>query len=322
MIPKKLKQGDHIRIIASSEGFMPKFTNEMRKNLVKRLESLGLQVSFGKYVDELNDFDSASIEHRLEDLHAAFEDPDVQAILSANGGSSANQLLPEIDYELIKNNPKIFCGLSDLTEINCAIYTEAGLVTYYGPHASMLGASQLSEHALKNMKETFFSTDPVELKPSEYYLNDQWEKDLILNSPYWTINEGEAEGRCVGGNLMTFNFLLGGLFMPGIEGNLLYLEENHLIDYKGFQKELQEVLNNPESQKISGLLIGRFQRETGMTRELLTEIVKSKKQLQDIPVIGNVDFSHTAPMISMPYGGKLQIKAAANDEVKILVTEH
>ena len=172
MIPKKLKEGDHLRIIAPSEGFLAKFTGEMRKNLVERLETLGLQVSFGKYVDELNDFDSASVEHRLKDLHEAFEDPKVQAVLSANGGSSANQLLPHIDYGLIKKNPKIFCGLSDLTEITCAMYSKAGLVTYYGPHASMLGASQLSDHALSNMKKTFFYSEPVELKPSDFYLND------------------------------------------------------------------------------------------------------------------------------------------------------
>ncbi len=322
MIPKKLRSGDHIRVIAPSEGLAPKLTKELRERGVKRLGSLGLKVSFGKYLDEQNEFDSATVEHRLHDLHEAFKDPGIQAIISANGGSSANQLLKHVDYELIKANPKVFCGLSDLTEVTSAIYAKAGLVTYNGPHFSMLSAGKIMDHSLENMRQTFFSEEPVTLSPSEHYLNDQWEDELIVNSSYWTINEGEAEATCMGGNLMTFNFLAGNQFMPDFKDCILYLEENHIVDKKGVQKELQEILNHPLGETIKGVLIGRFQRETGMSRELLTKMIKTKKELKNVPVIGNVDFSHTAPMVSIPFGGKMKISAKDQDEVSIKILEH
>lgn len=298
MIPQKLKPGDHVRVIAPAHSFSPKFTKEYRERAAERLGKLDLSVSYGKYVDELNDFKTTTVEHRLEDLHDAIADPTVQAIIPARGGSSANQLLKYINYELIKNNPKVICGLSDITELAIAIYQKTRLVTYYGPHYTVLGASRLIDHTIENIQKTFFSDAPVVLHPSEYYSNSDWDTELIViivNEPFWTINEGRAEGMSLGGNLLTINFLFGSEFMTDISGTVIFLEENKVIDFRGVQKELQSILNNNHGEKVKGLIIGRFQRQTGMTRELLTKVIKSKKELEGIPVIGNVDFSHTVP---------------------------
>lgn len=322
MIPKKLKEGDHIRIIAPSESLSPKLSKELRDRGVKRLESLGLKVSFGKYLDENDEFDSASIEQRLEDLYDAFEDHNVQAVLAANGGSSANQLLKQIDYHRIKTNPKIFCGLSDLTELSVAIYTKTGLITYYGPHFSMLSAAKIVELSLKSMKDTFFSEDEILLEPSEHYLNTRWDDEVIVNTGFWTINEGEAEGLCLGGNLMTFNFLMGNQFFPKLKDCILYLEENHIVDYKGIQKEVREILNHPDHTEIKGVVIGRFQKESGMSRERLQLMIKSMKELEGIPVVGNVDISHTAPIFSIPFGGRMRMEAGKDDRVRLVITRH
>lgn len=321
IIPNKLNKGDHLRVIAPSESFAPKFTEEMQERAVKKLGELGLKVSFGKYVRERNDFDSASVEHRLEDLYDAFRDPTVQAVISANGGTSVNQLLKVIDYSIIRNNPKIFCGLSDLTELALAINAQTQLVTYYGPHFSMLGAAEIIDPSYKNMEQMFFSNDPVTLQAPEFYCDSAWDKEKILNDGFWTINEGEAEAECTGGNLLTMNFTMGSRFMPKIKDRILFVEENHIIDYKGVQKEIQEILNQPEGNTLKGMIIGRFQKETGMDRKLLTSLIKSKKELQGIPVIGNVDCSHTAPMMTFPIGGKIKLSAKANDNIQITVTE-
>lgn len=322
MIAPKLKAGDHVRVIAPAHSFSEKFTDELRARAEERLGTLGLSVSYGRYVDERNDFKTATLEHRLEDLHEAFADPTVQVIIPATGGSSANQLLKYIDYGLLEKNPKILCGLSDITELANAIYQKTDLVTYYGPHYSSLGTSRLFEHSLESMERTFFSDAPVELYPSRYYSNSSWDKELIVNEDFWTINEGKAEGKSIGGNLLTINFLMGSDYMPDIKDAILFLEENHVIDYRGVQKELQSILNNRHGDKIRGLLIGRFQRETGMSRELLTKAVKSKKELAGIPVVGNVDFSHTVPMVTIPVGGKIKMEAREQDQVKIEITEH
>lgn len=322
MIPPKLKSGDHVRVIAPAHSFSPKFTKEYRERAEKRLGKLGLRVSYGKHADERNDFRTTTLEHRLEDLHEAFADPDVQAVIPAMGGSSANQLLKYVDYELIKKNPKIFCGLSDITELANAVYKKTGLVTYYGPHYTSIGASRLVDHSIENMRQTFFSDAPVALQPSDYYSNSDWDKEMIVNEGFWTINEGRAEGNSIGGNLLTLNFLMGSEFMPDIADSILFVEENKIIDFRGVQKEIQSILNNFHGEKIRGLIIGRFQRQTGMSRELLSKLIKSKKELENIPVVGNVDVSHTVPMVTLPIGGSIRMEAGADDQIKIQIMKH
>lgn len=322
MIAQKLKKGDHIRVIAPAESLFDKFTHEMQEEGVRRLEKLGLRVSFGKYVRKLGPFDSATIEERLEDLHEAFDDDSVQAIIASNGGGSANQLLKHIDYDLISKKPKIFCGLSDISELTSSIYAKTGLVTYYGPHFTVLGASNYEEYLVGNLRDTFFQEHPIELAPTKHFSNSPWSHELIVNDGPWTINEGEVEGRCFGGNMLTLNFLLGYEFVPDIEDCILFLEENKVIDYKGIQKELQQILNHPKSHTIKGIIIGRFQRQSGMTRELLREMIKSKEELENVPVVGNVDLGHTVPTAIFPFGGKISFSAGTKDEITIRITEH
>jgi muramoyltetrapeptide carboxypeptidase LdcA involved in peptidoglycan recycling len=106
MIPNKLKPGDEVRVIAPSRS-MKIINNETREIATKRLTDLGLKVTFGKNVEICDDFTSAPVSARLEDLHDAFRDKNVKAILTVIGGFNSNQLLSGIDYELIKKNPKI-----------------------------------------------------------------------------------------------------------------------------------------------------------------------------------------------------------------------
>jgi muramoyltetrapeptide carboxypeptidase len=141
----------------------------MRKRAEKKLGELGLSVSYGKYVDERDEFDTTTIEKRLQDLHDAYADPKVRCIIPAMGGSSANQLLKHIDYDLVKKDPKIICGLSDITALAEALYAKTGIVTYYGPHFTMLGASKLVDYSLDNMRKTFFSEDSFQLTAADQY---------------------------------------------------------------------------------------------------------------------------------------------------------
>lgn len=322
MIPPKLKKGNHIRVIAPAETFPPGFEEEKKQKGIELLEGLGLRVSFGRYVNDYNNFSTTSVENRLKDLHDAIADPEVHALISLSGGSSGNQLLKHIDYDLVRNNPKIFCGLSDNTEFTNAFYAKAGLVTYNGPNFTTLAQGRLTDYSVEYMRRSFFSTDAFEIQLSDTYCNSKKEHELLVNEGHWTINPGEAEAICMGGNLMTCNFMLGNRFMPSIKNTILFLEENHLIDYKGVEKEIQEILNHPDSAEIKGLLLGRFQRETEMTRELLTELIHSKPELKNIPVIGNVDFGHTVPTVTLPFGGRIRMKAASDDLVSIEIIEH
>src|SRR5680860_43589 len=126
IFPQKLKKGDKVRVIAPSRS-MAIISQETRDIAKNRFEELGLELSFGKHIEEIDDFVSSSIESRIEDLHDAFCDSRVKAIFTVIGGFNCNQLLQYIDWDLIKNNPKIFCGFSDITALNNAIYAKTGL---------------------------------------------------------------------------------------------------------------------------------------------------------------------------------------------------
>ena len=108
-------------------------SNENRKLAIKRLTDMGFQVTFSKYADEIDRFASSSISSRIQDLHEAFRDSNVKAILTTLGGYNSNGLLKHLDYDLIRENPKFFCGYSDITALNNAIYAKQGLLHIQDP---------------------------------------------------------------------------------------------------------------------------------------------------------------------------------------------
>jgi muramoyltetrapeptide carboxypeptidase LdcA involved in peptidoglycan recycling len=317
--PDKLNVGDEIRVIAPAKSFKPEFTEEMKKIAIERLESLGLKVSFGKYVNEINEFESTTIEHRLEDLHNAFRDESIKGILTILGGTTSNQLLKYLDYDLIKSNPKILCGLSDITSLANAIHTKTGLVTYSGPHFTLFGAEKQTDYTIDYFKKCLFTEDTIEVKPSEMFCNNRWDSEEIKNYGFWIINNGEAEGTIIGGNLITLNLLQGSEYMPDLTDSILFLEDNDKESIRAVENHLQSLIHQPTFNKVKGILFGRFQIGTKMTKDILTQIVKTKKELDDIPVLANLDFGHTTPMITFPIGGECKV----NTENKLVeITRH
>lgn len=133
IIPEKLSEGDEIRIIAPSRS-LSLVSAKAVKQARDLLSSKGYKVSFSKHCKECSFNDSAQVKSKIEDLHEAFSDPKVKAIIAAIGGFSSNQILEYIDYSLISNNPKIFCGYSDISALLNAIYAKTGLITYHGPN--------------------------------------------------------------------------------------------------------------------------------------------------------------------------------------------
>ena len=318
IVPPKLKPGDEIRVIAPAKSFKPSFTAEKKRLAERRLGELGLQVSYGKHIYESNEFETATIEHRIEDLHDAFADKNVKAILTVLGGTTSNQLLKYIDYELIKSNPKILCGLSDITSLANALNTKSGLVTYSGPHFTVFGLPKQVEYTTDYFKKCFFEYDVIDVKPSKLYLNRRHDIEELENEGFWTINEGVAEGRIIGGNLVTLNLLQGSEYMPNLTDSIVFIEDNAKESIRSVENHIQSLILQPNFDKVRGIVIGRFQLETGMTREILKNLINSKKELANIPIVANVDFGHTAPMITFPIGGVARLKVDNGVELKIL----
>ena len=323
--PDKLKTGDEVRIIAPAMSYSI-FSEELKNIANKRFEDLGLKLTFGKHINEKNDFTSSSIESRIEDLHDAFSDKKVKAIFTAIGGANSNQLLKYMDWELITNNPKIFCGFSDITALNNSIFTKTGLVTYSGPHYSTFGQKLHFDDTLDYIKKCLMSNDQIEIKPSESWSDDEWYKNqdkrnLIKNDDWLVINGGKADGTILGGNLCTFNLLQGTEYMPDLDNSILFLEDDYLTNPDTFDRDLQSLIHLPDFNKVKGVVIGRFQNKSEVTNKLLTQIIKTKKELNTIPVIANVDFGHTDPKVTLPIGGVVELVANSTNS-KITILKH
>ncbi|MFA4845441.1 MAG: S66 peptidase family protein [Patescibacteria group bacterium] len=318
IIPNKLQAGDEVRIIAPAKSFLPAFTAEMRSSAQKKLELLGLVVTFGDFVDEVDELFSATVEHRLFDLHNAFRDPNVKAILSVQGGSQSNQLLKLLDYELIRANPKILCGMSDITALTNAIYKKTGLVTYSGPGFTLFKESATLEYTLEYFRKALFAEESIIIESAQQYSDKRIADEIRKNEGYWVMNPGESQGTAIGGNLITMNMLQGSEFMPDLSGCILFIEDNDKESNRAFANHLQAIINQPNFPGVQGLVIGRFQDGTQMTRELLEKILATKPELRHMPIVANVDFGHTVPMITFPIGGKVALKVTSAASLEIL----
>ena len=305
---QKLQLGDEIRIIAPSRS-MSILSEEGIAKAKETLQSLGYIVTFGKHVFECDIQQSSSIASRLEDLHDAFADQHVKAILTAIGGFNCNELLPYIDYELLRANPKILCGYSDITALTNAITAHCHFITYSGPHFSSFQMEELQTYQSHFFSACVANDQPFVLAPSPTWTDDEWYlRNAIRNhrDARWKVyTEGNASGTLFGGNLCTLNLLQGTPHMPKLDNCILFIEDDYEVNAVTFARDLTSLLQHVPS--IKGLLIGRFQQASKMTEEQLHFILHKHPQLQHIPVMYDIDFGHTQPIVTMPIGGHVRI---------------
>ncbi len=310
MIPAKLKPGDEIRIIAPS-GSLSRVRPDIFESAHELLKEQGFKVTFSSNCREIDMFQSSSVRSRVDDIHEAFSDNNVKAVMACIGGFNVNQILPYIDYSLIRSNPKILCGYSDITALLHAVYAETGLVTYHAPHLTGLGFTVEREYTLKSFTDCLMYDDPFSVLPSGIAKN------------YTVIQHGSCEGEIIGGNLCTLNLLQGTPYMPDIRNKILFLEDDNIMgDYFvcEFDRNFQSLLQLSGADSIKGIVFGRFEESCKMSEEVVRMIIKDKVP-PDIPVVFGVDFGHVFPMISFPIGGRAGL-SANDDKVDILITAH
>ncbi|WP_214324501.1 S66 family peptidase [Nonomuraea sediminis] len=312
IFPAKLNRGDVVRVVAPAMSRSMVMEYDHSAVIEARFADLGLKLTYGDHVDERDAFDSSSVAARVADLHAAFADPSVAAIMTVIGGFNCNELLPHLDWELIRANPKILCGYSDITALQNAILARTGLVTYSGPHWSTFGMRDHFEQTLEWFTAVMFGTAPVVLTPPERWSDDLWfldqsKRDLMPNDGWWRLRPGAAEGRVVGGNLCTLNLLQGTGYMPSLDGALLIVEDDLESHPATFARDLTSLLQLPDARGVQGLVVGRFQQASRMTRPLLEQIIATQPALAGLPVLANVDVGHTHPLATFPVGGQARL---------------
>ncbi|MFI2362512.1 S66 peptidase family protein [Promicromonospora sp. NPDC019610] len=326
IVPPKLRSGDTVRVIAPARSRAMVMEHDNTRWIDERFAAMGLTLTFGEHVDEDDQFRSASIEHRVADLHAAFADPAVAGILTVIGGFNSNELLPYLDFDLIAAHPKVFCGYSDITALQNAILARTGLATYSGPHWSSWGMRDHFEPTGDWFRAAVTTEDPIAVEPSAAWTDDLWFLDQdartpVANEGWWRLRPGQASGRIVGGNLCTLNLLQGTANMPSLDGALLFIEDDYESNTVAFARNLTSLLQLPDAAGVTGLVVGRFQTASGMTRAALDEIVARQPALAGKPVLAGVDLGHTSPLLTIPVGGAADV-VVGPDDASLTITRH
>lgn len=323
--PKKLKRGSHVRVIAPSRS-LNIISDDVVDLATKRLEALGISVSIGSHAMEMDESISSSIESRIEDLHDAFADTTVDAIFTAIGGYNAIQLLDKIDYDLIKGNPKILCGFSDISVLSNAIYARTGLVGYSGVHFSSWGMEKGFDYSGDMAKHCLFEDAPYDLISSKEWSDDPWFMDqdkrvFMKNDGLEVVNQGSAEGTTIGGHVRCLASLQGTEYWPAFENTILFLEEDEETTAPLFDRLLRSLSYQKDFSEVKGIVIGRFQINSKISNKQLRSMIKKNAKLAHLPVIIGADIGHTTPMATFPVGGECKL-TAEDSTATIMITKH
>ncbi len=297
--PKKLQKNDVIGIISPAS--LPADLSRIEKG-VNYLEKLGYRVEVGKNVGKERGYLAGEDHERLDDLHDMFRNKDVKAIFCVRGGYGSGRLLDKINFNLIKKNPKIFVGYSDITALQSAMLTKTGLVTFAGP---MVAVDFWKDEVDPFAEEIFWRTLSSTKKPGKI-VNPNDEKFYILN-------KGRGEGKLVGGNLAVFCSIMGTQYFPNLRDSVILLEEIGEPPYR-IDRFLNQLKLAKAFTQANAVILGRFvdcyesdaEKNTLTLNEVIADFLDGLK----IPVIYNVKHGHIAENITMPFGIKFNVNAS------------
>lgn len=294
--PRKLSPGDKCTIIAPGTSVT---SPEDLQKVKELMDFLNLKYEIGKNVVSGSGYKTRTIKERTEDLHSAFADKDTKCVMCIRGGYGSAGLLNFIDYKLIKNNPKIFIGYSDITALHLAINKMSGLITYHGPVA----LSKFNKWTLNSFNLAVFGTEPIGL------LKNPVDTTIIRQShPVRTITSGKATGKLIGGNLSLVCSLMGTKYEMETKGKILLLEDVGEEPYR-IDRMLIQVKNAGKLQEASGIVFGecsdcqpsKFSPSTVWDYSL-GEVLQNALGDLNIPVFYGLAFGHTDDQFTIPLG--------------------
>ena len=318
--PPHIQVGDTIGIVSPSWGGAGRFPHRVEMGK-KQLVALGFQVCFSKHALNVGDWVSDRAENRAADIHEMFANPKIKAVIAAIGGDHSCQLLPHLDFDLIHSNPKIFMGYSDITVLNVAIWKMTGLVTNNGPAllTDFAEYPKMMDYTQDYFKKTLCDPSPIgQIQPSPTWTEEfqDWGKKADLErpremktSPGWTwLKPGKAQGSLVGGCLESLDHLRGTRYWPDFKDTIFFFETSEEAPPpERVDSLLMDYENMGILQELSGMIVGRPMRYTAEQKEALREIILTRTQAFDFPIISDMDFGHTAPQFILPIGCQAEI---------------
>lgn len=288
--PSALKKGDVIGIIAPAS---PPSVSEKITKGAEYLERLGYLVKLGKNVNKVYGYLAGTDQERADDIHEMFADKSVKAIIAVRGGYGTPRLLPLLNYALIKRNPKILVGYSDLTGMQLAIFKKTGLVTFAGPMAGVEMWKEIDPFT----EEHFWGMVTSKKKHGVMHNPD----GKIMNA----FNPGTASGRLLGGNLSLITSLAGSPYIPSFKNSLLFIEEIEEECYR-FDRMMNQLRITNILKDAKGIIIGELTnvKASDTTKPYLTvdQILNDYLKPLKKPVITGLVHGHVPKKLTMPIG--------------------
>ena len=289
-IPKSLKRFDKVGLIAPS-GPLPENTAKLGIDAIKKL---GFIPVVGKYACENNGYLAGKDEQRAEDFNAMFADKSIKGIICLRGGYGAIRILDKINWDIVKQNPKVFVGYSDITALHIAINQKTSLITYHGPMPTTeLIHKKLDKLTFASLKQNIYGKTPKELDLNRYTIK--------------TLIRGSFSGKLVGGNLTTIVSTLGSEYEINTENCILFLEDISEPLYK-VDRMLIQLKICGKLKNVSAVILGDFIDENGEKMKEVNEVFKDILQPLGIPCLYNLPCGHSFPTITLPLGTNLTYK--------------
>lgn len=298
MIPNRLEKKDKIGIIAPSSPITEEKLEDIN-NSITLMEGSGFEIVFGKNVFKNTLGYGATAKEKAEDINSMFANPEIKAIFCATGGANSNSTFEYLDYELIKQNPKIICGFSDSTSILNMISEKTGLVTFNGATFKSL-TSWETEYSYKQVINKFV------LARTNLEENDD---------KFYTIKEGIAEGQLIGGNLSCTANLCSGKYSIDFTDKILFIEELAFeTDAEAASNYLYKMRQNGVFDKIKGIWVGNYEGEVPLEKILLDTLEGD----YNFPIIKSNNFGHTDRKMVIPIGTKAKIDTTKQIKIELL----
>jgi muramoyltetrapeptide carboxypeptidase LdcA involved in peptidoglycan recycling len=316
----RLQPGDTVGIVSPSWGGAGIFPHRTDRG-VQHLESLGFKVKIAPHALNQRGYVSDSPQNRADDIHRMVRDPEVKAIVAAIGGDHACHLLPLLNFDLIRDHPKIFIGYSDMTVLNVAIWVETGLVTFNGPALlpDFAEYPRMFEYTEAYMLKALCEASPIgAIEPSPWWTEEflDWEKREDLERPrqrqpsegwIW-LKAGAAEGVLIGGCLESLQHLRGTRFWPEWQDAILFFETSEEKPSPGrVDGLLMDYENMGILEGLKGLIVGRPMYYDDEEKGQLRKVILERTSRYELPIVTDVDFGHTAPQFTLPIGCRARI---------------
>ena len=302
IIPERIKIGDIIGVVAPSNPILRENIEEINR-AKKIIESLGFKVKFSKNLFAHTNGYSATAHEKAEDINEMFADKEVKMIWCAKGGENSNSTFEYLDYNIIKENPKIVCGYSDITSLTNIITEKTGLVTFSGTNFKTIATDE-TDYSLKEALKRFVDGS-LEFGETQ--------------QGYQIIQRGIAEGQLIGGNLSLTRGMIEGKYSIDFTDKILFLEELGFETGPALASNyLYYMKQNGVFDKVRGIWIGNYTHESGIKLEdIVIDVIGNEFKG---PIIKSENFGHIETKTVIPIGTKARIDT--NQEIKIQLLEN